>query len=230
LYHIRADIGGPLDLCKGPATLGSGLAGRQRRAALDELHDAVLRRGGDHIGNIAPRAIEQPGRNIVFLAERADFAAVLAAHPPDDLDVLLAGFWLGDDDIGVEDEIGRSLRVGDDRDILPLQDLGDGPRQRLPAISRRTLDTADQQPRLPAELSLARSFVLQQGGETRDRILGPLPPIASEPRSARCVRRATGLTAQYVRLSPRTLVQRPKPNRRRFASGRRTSPPRRVGD
>ena len=108
---------------------GSGLAARRRRAAFDQLHDAGLRRYGNHVGDIAPRALEQPGGDVVFLPDRADLAAVLATHPPDDLDVLLARLWLCDDDIGVEDEIGLCLRVGDYCDILPLQDLGDGPGQ-----------------------------------------------------------------------------------------------------
>ena len=89
-------------------------------APRDELHDAVLRRHGDHVGDIAPRAIEQPGRDIVLLSHRADLATVFAAHPSNDLDVLFADFRFCHDDIGVEDKIGRCLRVGDDRHVLPL--------------------------------------------------------------------------------------------------------------
>ena len=46
------------------------------------MHDAVLRRGGDHVGDIAPRTIEEAGRDIVFLADRADLVTVLAAANP----------------------------------------------------------------------------------------------------------------------------------------------------
>src|SRR6516165_9960295 len=106
---------------------GSRLAGRGRRTARDELHDAVLRRDGDHVGNIAPSAVEQPGRDVVFLSDGADLTAVLAAYPPDNLDVLLAGLGFCDDDLGIENEVRLRLRVGDDRDILTLEDLGDRP-------------------------------------------------------------------------------------------------------
>src|SRR6516165_3107335 len=106
---------------------GSRLAGRRRRTAHDELLDAVLRRDGDHVGNIAPGTIDQPGRDVVFLSDGADLAAVLAAYPPENLDVLLAGLRFCDDDLGIEDEVRLRLRVGDDRDILTLEDLGDRP-------------------------------------------------------------------------------------------------------
>src|SRR5215472_9966938 len=121
---------------------GSRLASRGRRTAHDELHDTVLRRHGDHVGNIAPCTIEQTGRDIVFLSDRADLAAVLAAYPPDDLDVLLAGLGVCGDDLGIEHQVRLRLRIADDRDILPLQDLGDRPGQRLRTVSRGTRHAA----------------------------------------------------------------------------------------
>src|SRR5215467_13747939 len=37
----------------------SGLVGRARGTARDELHYPILRRDRDHVGNVAPRAVEQ---------------------------------------------------------------------------------------------------------------------------------------------------------------------------
>ena len=67
-----------------------------RRAASDKLHDPVLRRDGDHIGDITPSAVEQARRDVVLLPDRADFCAVFTAHMPDDFDVTgLLGGLLG---------------------------------------------------------------------------------------------------------------------------------------
>ena len=96
---------------------------RLRCAAGDELHDAVLRRDGDHVGDIAPGAVEHAGRDVVFLSDRADLDAVLAAQMPDDLDVLLARLRLRDGDIGVEDEVGLGLRSVTIARSCVLQDL-----------------------------------------------------------------------------------------------------------
>jgi len=95
----------------------------------DQLHDAVLRRDGDHVGDITPRTIEQASRDVIFLADGADLAAILAADIPDDLDVLLTRLWFIDDHGSAKDEVGLGLRIGDNRDVLPSEDLGDGTRQ-----------------------------------------------------------------------------------------------------
>ena len=116
---------------------GSGLAGRLRRAAGNKLHNAVLRRNGNHVGDISPGTVEQTGRDVVFLPDRADLATVFASHMPDDLDVLLARFGRGDRDLSVEKEIGLGLRVASKCEILLLQQLGDRPGQRLSAVTRR---------------------------------------------------------------------------------------------
>src|SRR5215469_242276 len=143
----------------------SGLAGRGRGAARDELHYPVLRRYADHVGNIAPRAVEQTGGDIVLLPDGADLNAILEAQMPDDLDILLAGFRSGYGDLGGENEVGLGVRIGDDRQVLLLQQLGNSPRQRLAAITRSPLDAADAKPRAPAYLRFGRSSVLQQGHE-----------------------------------------------------------------
>src|SRR5947207_1042586 len=87
----------------------SRLAGGRQGAAGNQLHDTVLRRDGDHVGDITPRTIEQAGRDVILLPHGADLAAILAAHVPDDLDVLLTRFWFGDDDGSTKDEVCLSL-------------------------------------------------------------------------------------------------------------------------
>ena len=133
----------------------SGLTGRGRGAARDELHYSVLRRDADHVGNIAPRAVEQTGGNIVLLPDGADLTAIFAAQMPDDLDVLLAGFRSGDGDLGGENEVGFGVRIGDDRQVLLFQQLRNRPRQGLAAITRGPLDAADTKPRAPADLRIS---------------------------------------------------------------------------
>src|SRR4029077_19936775 len=139
---------------------GSRLAVGRHGAAGNQLYDAVLRRGGDHVGNVPPRAIEQASRDIVFLTHGADLPAILAAHVPDDFDVLLARVWFGDDDSSTKDEVCLGLRIGDNGDVLPSEDLGDGSRQGICAVAWGTVDAADQQPCLPARLGLCRGLVL----------------------------------------------------------------------
>src|ERR1700730_10508106 len=123
---------------------GSRLAGGRYGAAGNQLHDAVLRRDGDHVGNVPPRAIEQSGGGIVFLAHGAYLPAILASHIPDDLDVLLAGLWFSDDDSSTKDEVCLGLWIGDNRDVLPSEDLGDGSRQGIRAVGPGTLHPAYQ--------------------------------------------------------------------------------------
>src|ERR1700745_3345261 len=84
----------------------SRLASRLRGTSGDQFHDSVLRRDGNHVGDIPPGAIEQPGRDIVFLPDRANFRTLLMAHMPNDFDVLLARLGLSDGDLRVENEIG----------------------------------------------------------------------------------------------------------------------------
>jgi len=108
---------------------------------------------------------------------------------------LLTRLWVCDDDIGVENEVGFCLWIGDDREILPLQDLGDGPGQRLSAVSGGALDAADPEPGVPAGIGLGRGVVLQQGckpfgarrSQVHNGVFAPLFPIARrglEPFSA----------------------------------------------
>src|SRR5215472_2847886 len=121
----------------------SGLVGSGRGAARDELHYPVLRRDSDHVGNIAPWAVEQTSGDIVLLPDGADLTAVFEPHMPDDLDILLAGFRSGDGDLAGQDEVGLGVRIGDDRQVLLLQQLRNSLRQRLTAITRGPLDAAD---------------------------------------------------------------------------------------
>src|SRR6202011_878870 len=125
------------------------------------------------------------GGDVVFLSDGANLAAVLAAHMPDDLDVLLSAFWFGDSNVRVEHEVGLGLRIADNCQILFLQYLGNRADQRLIAIPRRTRYGANRQPRAPADLGLARSLVLQQRRDlgcascpqARARVLAPGIPI-----------------------------------------------------
>src|SRR5271165_1823148 len=50
----------------------SGFSGRWRGAARDQLDDPVLRRNGDRVSDVAPRAVEQAGRNVVLLHDITD--------------------------------------------------------------------------------------------------------------------------------------------------------------
>src|SRR5580692_5631346 len=77
-----------------------------RRAAGDQLGEPVGRGDRDAVGDIAPRAVEQPLRHIILLAHRADLGTVGASHMPDDLDVLLVGFDRRDRNLAVEIQVG----------------------------------------------------------------------------------------------------------------------------
>jgi len=136
-----------------------------RRAAGDKLHDPILRRNGNHVGDIPPGTVEQTGRDVVFLPDRADLAPVFEAQMPQDLDILLARSRLGDGDIGVEDKIGLGLRIRGDNEILLFQELGNCLGQRLSAVARGACDAADLESGASTDLGLSRGVVLQQGGE-----------------------------------------------------------------
>src|SRR3984893_9127706 len=169
---------------------GSRLAGGRYGAAGNQLHDAVLRRDGNHVGYVPPRAIEQAGRDIVFLVHGADLAAILAAHIPDDLDILLARLWFSDNDGSSKDEVCLGLRIGDNRDVLPSEDLGDGSRQGIGAVARGTVDAADQQPGFPARLGLCWGLVLQH---------------CSEPGGTRCGGTGDGILRTFFPIAHRSL-------------------------
>src|SRR3974377_1854298 len=77
----------------------SRLTGRLRGAAGNQFQDSVLRGDGNHVGNIPPGAIEQPGRDIVFLPDRADLRTVLVVHMPNNFDVLIARLGLSDSEM-----------------------------------------------------------------------------------------------------------------------------------
>src|SRR4029077_12203397 len=96
----------------------------------------------------------------------ADLCAILAAHVPDDFNVLLACLWFSDDDGSTKNKVCLGLRIGDNGDVLPSEDLGDGTRQGIGAVARGTVHPADQQPWFPARLGLCWGVVLQHGSET----------------------------------------------------------------
>ena len=117
--------------------LGAAAGVGGRTGARKHLHQPLAGGKRDDIGDIAPGAAQRAARNIVFLADRADFGAARAADAPYDLDVLLARSGRSDRHLAVDVEIGLAAALNN-REVLPAQKARDRLGERGAAIARST--------------------------------------------------------------------------------------------